>query len=141
MIVAYLSGGGFLVKSRFILPNSVVTKFSDFKFDFFGSVFLSSPLTYRDADYGSAFHKSIEIFSVDDSFTIFSLTYDMDILAKGMYKVFLYPGLKIQDTEISIHVLNLGSTPHAIPNEDMEVILSSDQTFNINIRILNKNIK
>lgn len=129
------------MKSRFILPNSVVTKFSDFKFDFFRNIFLSSPLTSSDNDYASTFHKSVEVFSVDDSFTIFSLTYDMDVLAKGIYKVFLYPGLKIQDTEIPIHVLNTNCRSYTISEEDMEVILNSDQTFNINIKLLNKNIK
>ncbi|WP_297635123.1 hypothetical protein [uncultured Clostridium sp.] len=128
------------MKSRFILPNSVVTKLSDFEFDFFKNIFLSSPLISGDNDYASTFHKSVEVFSVDDSFSIFSLTYDMDILAKGIYKVFLYPGLKIPNTKIPSHVLNTNYRSYTISEEDIEVILNSDQTFNINIKLLNKAI-
>lgn len=130
------------MKSRFILPNSVVTKLSGSNFDFFGNnIVFSSQLTGFKNNNLSADWSSIEIFVVDNSFTIFSLTYDINALVKGAYKIFLYPNSKLLEVDVFDDVLKLDSIPYTIPNEDMEVILSSDQTFNINIKILNKNIK
>lgn len=130
------------MKSRFILPNSVVTKLSGSNFDFFGNnISFSSQLTGLEKSNPSADWNSIEIFAVDDSFTIFSLTYDINALVKGAYKVFLYPNSRLLKADVFDNVLNLGFAPYTIPNEDIELILSSDQTFNINIKILNKNIK
>ena len=129
------------MKSRFIPESSIVTKLNGLIFDFFTNIYFSSQLVGLEKNNPSDYHNSIEIFVVNEQFTIFSLTYNTDVLVKGVYKWFLYPNIMLPGTEVFDNTLTINSVPYEINTEDIEVILNNDQTFNINIKMINKNIR
>lgn len=133
-----------MLKSRFLSPYSIVSKLDNYTFKFFVEPSFFSKLLVR--DHFGEFPKinSTNILLVDDSFLIFSFNYNLSDLSKGIYKNFLFPNLKSYDfnsLDCSNYILSLNYKDYKIPKENVEVILNDNQTFDINIKILNTDIK
>ncbi|MGL4874909.1 MAG: hypothetical protein ACRDDH_04940 [Cetobacterium sp.] len=133
-----------MLKSRFLSPYSIVSKLDNYTFKFFVEPSFFSRLLV--SDHFGTFPKinSTNILLVDDSFLIFSFNYNLSDLSKGIYKNFLFPNLKLYNfnsLDSSNYILSMDYKNYEIPKENVEVILNDNQTFDINIKILNTDIK
>ena len=133
-----------MLKSRLLSPYSIVSKLDNYTFKFFVEPSFFSRLLV--SDHFETFPKinSTNIFLVDDSFLIFSFNYNLSDLSKGFYKKFLFPNLTLygsNDLDSYDYTLSLNYKSYKIPRENVEVILNDNQTFDINIKILNTDIK
>lgn len=133
-----------MLKSRFLSPYSIVSKLDNYTFKFFVEPSFFSRLLV--GNHFEMFPKinSTNILLVDDSFLIFSFNYNLSDLSKGFYKRFLFPNLipyGSNNLDNSDYTLSLNYKNYEIPRENVEVILNDNQTFDINIKILNTDIK
>lgn len=133
-----------MLKSRFLSPYSIVSKLDNYTFKLFVEPSFFSRLLV--SDHFGTFPKinSTNILLVDDSFLIFSFNYNLSDLSKGFYKRFLFPNLipyGSNNLDNSNYTLSLNYKNYEIPRENVEVILNDNQTFDINIKILNTDIK
>lgn len=133
-----------MLKSRFLSPYSIVSKLDNYTFKFFVEPSFFSKILVRDHFGTSPRTNSSNIFLVDDSFLIFSFNYNLVDLNKGIYKNFLFPNLKLYNfdsLDSSNYILSVDYKNYEIPKENVEVILNDNQTFDVNIKILNTDIK
>ncbi|MGL5615969.1 MAG: hypothetical protein ACRDD2_07070 [Sarcina sp.] len=132
------------MKSRFLSPYSIVSKLDNYTFKFFVEPSFFSRLLVGDRFETFPKINSTNILLVDDSFLIFSFNYNLSDLSKGFYKRFLFPNLipyGSNNLDNSNYTLSLNYKNYEIPRENIEVILNDNQTFDINIKILNTDIK
>ncbi|MGL4902710.1 MAG: hypothetical protein ACRC3I_06550 [Cetobacterium sp.] len=133
-----------MLKSRFLSPYSIVSKLDNYTFKFFVEPSFFSRLLVGDRFETFPKINSTNILLVDDSFLIFSFNYNLSDLSKGFYKRFLFPNLipyGSNNLDNSNYTLSLNYKNYEIPRENIEVILNDNQTFDINIKILNTDIK
>lgn len=133
-----------MLKSRFLSPYSIVSKLDNYTFKFFVEPSFFSKILVRDHFGTSPRINSSNIFLIDDSFLIFSFNYNLVDLNKGIYKNFLFPNLKLYNfdsLDSSNYILSVDYKNYEIPKENVEVILNDNQTFDVNIKILNTDIK
>lgn len=130
------------MKSRFLNSTSILTDTTKY----FGEIILRTDiLQYSDSgEFYSV--KNYSIFSVDDSFTIFSLEYDSKFFYEAAHKSYLYPNIENnKQLEFKLRVIRhftLGFQDIDFSKKDIEIIINEPaQTFTVNLKINNEMIK